>query len=113
MHGIDSKLLVAVHFLSKEEQEELVMTTQSRMLIERRREEEGEPGGALLPTGAVGESSVESTFTSVATKVQLFQIFFFLLPFMLLGEDVGKGWILRETRQRWRRSGGGAKVAAG
>ena len=50
MHDIDSKLLVAVHFLSKEEQEELVKTAQPRMLIEGR-EEKGESEEALLPTG--------------------------------------------------------------
>ena len=81
MHDIDSKLLVAVHFLSKEEQEELVKTAQPRMLIEGR-EEMGESEEALLPTGLVQGSSVESTFTSVAMKVQLFQFFLFFCHFL-------------------------------
>ena len=90
MHDIDSKLLVAVHFLSKEEQEVLVKTTQPRMLIEGR-EEGGKSEEALLPTGLFQGS----TFTSVAMKVQLFQFFiFFAISYVMLGEDVGKGWIL-------------------
>ena len=82
MHGIYSKLLVAVHFLSKEEQEELVKRARPRMLIERSGEE-GEPGEALLTTRNVQESSIESTFTSVAMKVQIFQFFLFSLQFFV------------------------------
>ena len=80
MHSIDSKLLVAVHFLSKEEQEELVRTTQPRMemvkttqprMLIRRSGEEGESGEAFLPTRNDQDASIESTFTSVAMKVQI------------------------------------------
>ena len=86
LHATDSKLLVAVHFLDKEEQEELIKTAQPRMMIEERRRGEGE---ACLPPTPVDR---ESTFTSVAMKV--FTFFILLFPFLMSGENVGKGGIL-------------------
>ena len=62
LHGIQSELLVAIHFLTKEEQEGILKTAQPRMVGAREEEPE-----AFLPARVVGESS---TFSSVALKVE-------------------------------------------
>ena len=62
LHGIQSELLVAIHFLTKEEQEGILKTAQPRMLGAREEEPE-----AFLPARVVGESSI---FSSVALKVE-------------------------------------------
>ena len=62
LHGIQSELLVAIHFLTKEEQEEILKTAQPRMVGAREEEPE-----AFLPARVVGESP---TFSSVALKVE-------------------------------------------
>ena len=59
LHGIQSELLVAIHFLTKEEQEGILKTAQPRMLGAR---EEGPE--AILP------ARESPTFSSVALKVE-------------------------------------------
>ena len=59
LHGIQSELLVAIHFLTKEEQEGILKTAQPRMLGAREEEPE-----AILP------ARESPTFSSVALKVE-------------------------------------------
>ena len=79
LHGIQSELLVAIHFLTKEEQEGILKTAQPRMLGAREEEPE-----AILP------ARESPTFSSVALKVErcLF------ISYFNTGEDVGKWGIL-------------------
>ena len=44
LHGIQSELLVAIHFLTKEEQEDILKTAQPRMLGAREEEAFCQPG---------------------------------------------------------------------